>query len=54
MSQKALAEAAEISTVAMYQIEAGKYEPRVCHLRTFAETLNVSMDYLAGRINKAS
>ena len=53
ISQKDLAKATEISSVAMYQIESGKYDPRVKHLEKIADKLNVSMDYLAGRTNEA-
>ena len=50
ITQKELAALVGISRTAMHQLEKGETrDPRMSHLRTLADVLGVSMDYLAGR-----
>jgi transcriptional regulator with XRE-family HTH domain len=50
ITQTELAALVGISRTAMHQLEKGETrDPRMAHLRTLADVLGVSMDYLAGR-----
>lgn len=52
MTQASLARLVGITSSAIYNYESGKREPKICDLILLATILNVSIDFLTGKVDE--